>query len=70
MPALFFTHTCYTSPRRCVVCGGEGDDDEGAVRPTPLGRIASFYYLQHSTMAQLSGAMGPGMDFMQMLQVG
>ncbi len=52
------------------MCGGEGDDDEGAVRPTPLGRIASFYYLQHSTMAQLSGAMGPGMDFMQMLQVG
>lgn len=37
------------------------DDDEdasanggGAVRPTPLGRVASLYYLQHSTAALIA----------------
>jgi hypothetical protein len=37
------------------------DDDEdasanggGAVRPTPLGRVASLYYLQHTTAALIA----------------
>lgn len=46
----------------------------GAVRPTPLGRVASFYYLKHVTAgllaeqfrgqqldhAQVGGGAGPG----------
>ena len=61
-------HACLPlSACRCVVLGG--DEDEGSVQVTPLGRIASFYYLQHTTMRQLAHSMGPGMDVQQLLFV-
>lgn len=53
----------------CITLGGDGED-ESSVSPTPLGRIASFYYLHHRTMDQLVASMGPGMDVQQLLLVG
>ncbi|GFR39799.1 hypothetical protein Agub_g285, partial [Astrephomene gubernaculifera] len=55
-------------------CITQGDDDGdlggggGVVRPTPLGRIASFYYLRHQTLRQLGGVMRGGMGTREMLQ--
>lgn len=36
--------------------------EEGEVWPTPAGRIASVYYLQHTTMALLGDALSPTMS--------
>lgn len=41
----------------CVVCG-----EEGEVATTAAGRIASVYYLQHTTMAFFAQRLGPDMD--------
>jgi activating signal cointegrator complex subunit 3 len=60
----------------CVVLGGAGDDDdddrdnEGRVAGTTVGRIASFYYLDHSTMATFSRGLDADMDVGDVLQVG
>ena len=32
------------------------------MRPLAMGRIASFYYMRHQTMATFAQALGPGMD--------
>lgn len=40
----------------CVEMG-----EEGEVAPTPAGRIASVYYLQHTTMAFFAQCLGPDM---------
>ena len=37
---------------------------------TPLGRIASFYYLQYKTMSQRGSSMRAGMDIQALLMVG
>lgn len=42
-------------------------DDEGAVESTANGRIASFYYLRHATMAGFTESLGPGMGVEDML---
>ena len=47
-----------------------GEDEEGRVAPTAVGRIASFYYLDHSTMAVFAGGLGPDLDVGMVLQVG
>ncbi len=39
---------------------GEAEGD--GVTALPMGRIASFYYLKHTTMAFLRQHLGPGMD--------
>ena len=62
-------------PHSCVTLGDDddgtgGEGGAGSVAPTPLGRIASFYYLQHRTLAQLGGAMCGGMDTHAVLLVG
>lgn len=41
----------------CVELG-----EEGEVAPTAAGRIASVYYLQHTTMAVFAQRLGPDMD--------
>lgn len=38
------------------------DEETGAVQPLAMGRIASFYYMRHQTMATFAQALGPGMD--------
>ncbi len=53
-------------PPSCVTLS---DEAEGAVATTPLGRIASFYYLQHATMIQLGSSMRAGMGPWELLQV-
>ena len=35
--------------------------EEGQVAGTAAGRIASVYYLQHTTMAHFARALGPGL---------
>lgn len=52
-PSLFVLPACFQLD--------SVDDDEdasanggGAVRPTPLGRVASLYYLQHTTAALIA----------------
>ena len=37
------------------------DQAGGTVAPLTIGRVASFYYLKHATMAHLSRALRPGM---------
>lgn len=32
------------------------------MQPLAMGRIASFYYMRHQTMATFAQALGPGMD--------
>jgi hypothetical protein len=44
-------------------------DDDGLVSPTAVGRIASFYYLDHSTMAVFARGLGPDLDVGMVLQV-
>lgn len=46
-----------------------GEDEEGRVAPTPVGRIASFYYLDHTTMAVFARGLGPDLDVGMVLQV-
>ena len=66
----------------CVELGGSGAtalaaaassvvaaDDDGLVSPTAVGRIASFYYLDHSTMAVFARGLGPDLDVGMVLQV-
>lgn len=36
-------------------------EEDGQLQPQTLGRIASFYYLQHETMAVLADGLQPGM---------
>ena len=48
---------------------GNGDDGTGSVSPTAVGRIASFYYLDHSTMATFARGLGPDLDVDDVLQV-
>ena len=43
----------------CVEVDEEGGP--GSVRAQMMGRVASFYYLKHATMAHLSRALRPGM---------
>lgn len=38
------------------------NEETGAVQPLAMGRIASFYYMRHQTMATFAQALGPGMD--------
>ncbi|KAL6761039.1 Sec63 domain-containing protein [Haematococcus lacustris] len=45
---------------------GEEEDSVGA---TALGRVASFYYLQHATMEVFSRSLQPDMQLPQVLQV-
>ena len=42
----------------CVATAAEGD----VVTATPMGHIASFFYLKYTTMAFLRQYMGPAMD--------
>lgn len=47
----------------CVVVG-----EEGQVRSTTAGRIASFFYLRHETIRVLRDAMGPDMGVAEVLE--
>lgn len=38
------------------------DEETGEVAGLAMGRIASFYYLRHQTMAVFAQQLGPGMD--------
>ncbi len=38
------------------------DDETGEVECLTMGRIASFYYMRHQTMAIFAQELGPGMD--------
>ena len=38
--------------------------------PTTVGRIASFYYLDHTTMDKFTRGLGPDLDVEEILQVG
>ena len=38
------------------------DDETGAVQGLTMGRIASFYYMRHTTMATFAQQLRPGMD--------
>ncbi|MEW5302418.1 MAG: hypothetical protein WDW36_005207 [Sanguina aurantia] len=58
----------------CVTLSGrDGDgglDGEGdVVAGTTLGRIASFYYLDHHTMSQFVASMAADLEFTELLQV-
>ena len=44
-------------------------DEEGGVACLTPGRIASFYYLKHETMAEFTRGLGPGMDVKGVLHV-
>lgn len=56
-----------------------GDDDAGdafeeggggaSVAPTTSGRVASYYYLQHTTMAVFSCSLRAGMDLNDVMLV-
>ena len=45
----------------CCLCW-QVDEETGAVQTLAMGRIASFYYMRHQTMATFAQALGPGMD--------
>ncbi|PRW32956.1 activating signal cointegrator 1 complex subunit 3 isoform B [Chlorella sorokiniana] len=47
----------------------EVDEETGAVQSLAMGRIASFYYMRHQTMATFAQALGPGMDVQSLLPV-
>jgi hypothetical protein len=44
-------------------------DKEGLVEATMVGRIASFYYLQHETMSLMSNHLHEDTNFKSVLQV-
>lgn len=50
----------------CVVTTGEEEGHQ--VEATPMGRIASFYYLQHSTMQLFMDRLGYSMSFASLLK--
>ncbi|KAL4422681.1 hypothetical protein ABPG75_008878 [Micractinium tetrahymenae] len=47
----------------------EVDEETGAVQCLTMGRIASFYYMRHQTMATFAQQLGPGMDVRALLPV-
>ena len=49
--------------------GGDGDSEEDSVTPTAVGRIASFYYLDHTTLDKFTRGLGPDLDVEEILQV-
>ncbi|GIL81339.1 hypothetical protein Vretifemale_10405, partial [Volvox reticuliferus] len=69
MSGLVATALSQLEEAGCITLGGDDDGGEGdsAVTPTPLGRIASFYYLQYRTMKQLGSTMGAGMAVQELL---
>lgn len=47
------------------------EDDGGLVTPTPMGRVASLYYLHHTTMARIQEQFrGRDLRLPQVLEVG
>ncbi|GAX76248.1 hypothetical protein CEUSTIGMA_g3692.t1 [Chlamydomonas eustigma] len=52
----------------CVVLGGD-EGEEDLVSSTTTGRIASFYYLDHTTMAQFTNGLDADMGVPEVLQV-
>ena len=56
----------------CVECwddDGDGGEAGDRVEPLPLGRLASFYYLQHETAAHFAAEISDRMDVAQALDV-
>ena len=61
----------------CIAQGSSGSSssssstsshlDDDAVRPTPLGRIASYYYLEYTTIKRFNDAMSDGMQLPALL---
>ncbi len=49
-------------------CTLDPEAEGGAVHSTTVGRIASFYYLDHTTMKVFTHGLGPEMQFGDVLQ--
>lgn len=49
-------------------CVEQDGDDERAVRPTSMGKIASYYYLSHQSMRHFADRLAAGLSWEQLLK--